>query len=472
MATAAEPGSPDVNERSGEDQSGWLLRQMLEKQEPPPRMHPRPKSKPTPAPPEIERFFPVRPQEFEQLDIRVRDIRSLILQLLLQRNGQFGTGIAESLKIPLRLLEPLLKELRDERLVEIRKSNKNHDFEFGLTDLGYNHARRDAEQSTYCEAAPVSYRDYVDSVEKQSPCGAKITPENLQRALADLHIRPDLLSRLGRAITGGRAMFLCGPPGNGKTSIAERLVRAYSDSIWIPHAVSFGGDIVRVYDPLVHHAVDEPASHRAPVDERWIKIRRPAVVAGGELDLSATFFRRDEQTGLLQAPLHLKSNGGVLVIDDFGRQRVRPDELLNRWIVPLESRVDYLPLPSGRSFRVPFEQFLILSTNLQPAQLVDEAYLRRIPYKIEVTGPNPEGFLRQFLAMASKLELTLADPQVAVRLIQKHFVAGGRPLRHCHSRDLLVLVKHQCEFHGLPGVVTDELLDEAVATYFFQPAAS
>lgn len=458
--------SPD----SSAEQAGWLLRQVIEKQPPPPRMHPGPKAARTLSR-EGEPFLPQRPKSFEDLDIRTRDVRSLILQLLLQRNGQLGTGIAESLKIPLRILEPLLKELRDERLVEIRKSTGHHDFEYALTDLGYAHARRDGERSSYCEAAPVSYRDYVESVERQSPCQATITPENLQRALADLHIRPELLSRLGRAITGGRSMFLCGPPGNGKTSIAERLVRAYSDTIWIPYAVSFGGDIVRIFDPLVHHAVPDVVGGRSPADDRWVRIRRPAVVAGGELDLSATCFRRDEQTGQLQAPLHLKSNCGVLVIDDFGRQRVRPDELLNRWIVPLESRVDYLPLPSGRSFRVPFEQFLILSTNLKPAQLVDEAYLRRIPYKVEVSGPTSEAFLRQFLVMAGKLGLTLSEPQLAVRLIERHFVTPDRPLRYCHARDLLVLVKHQCEFHGLPPVVTDELLDEAVATYFFEPAA-
>jgi predicted ATPase with chaperone activity len=442
--------------------SGWLLKQML---------HPEPRSRAkssVAASTTHEPFFPSRPQSIEDLDIRIRDVRSLILQLLLQRNGQFGTGLAESLRIPLRILEPQLKELRDERLLDIRKSTGSHDFEFALTDLGYTHARRDAERSTYCEAAPVSYRQYVESVERQSPCRARITPENLERALADLQLAPALTSRLGRAVTGGRAMFLCGPPGNGKTSIAERIVRAYSDTIWIPYAISFGGDIVRLYDPLVHHAVPETSSVRNAVDERWIRIRRPAVVAGGELDLSATLFRRDEQTGLLQAPLHLKSNGGVLVIDDFGRQRVHPDELLNRWIVPLESRVDYLPLPSGRSFRVPFEQFLVLSTNLQPSQLVDEAYLRRIPYKVEVPGPTPDVFLRLFLAMATKLGLTLADPHIAEHLIQQHFSAANRTLRFCHARDLLVLVQHHCEYHGLPAVVTEPLLDEAVATYFFQ----
>jgi hypothetical protein len=454
---------------TSEEQSGWLLKQMLNTDSP----RPRPSRSPAPtlASDQVdEPFFPIKPQTIEDLDIRIRDVRSLIVQLLLQRNGQFGTGLAESLKVPLRILEPQLKELRDERLLEIRKSTGHHDFEYALTDLGHTHARRDAERSTYCEAAPVSYRQYVESVERQSPCRAKITAENLGKALADLQLPPELVSRLGRAVTGGRAMFLCGPPGNGKTSIAERLVRSYSDTIWIPQAVSFGGDIVRLYDPLVHHAVTDAANTRSTHDERWIRIRRPAVVAGGELDLAATFFRRDEQSGLLQAPLHLKSNGGVLVIDDFGRQRVRPDELLNRWIVPLESRVDYLPLPSGRSFRVPFEQFLVLSTNLQPAQLVDEAYLRRIPYKVEVSGPSPETFLRLFLAMASKLGLTLSDPQLAVRLLQRHFEAVGRTLRFCHARDLLVLVQHHCEFHNLPLVVTEPLLDEAVATYFFQPA--
>ena len=389
-----------------------------------------------------------------------------MLRLLLQRNGRSGSGIAEHLRIPLRLLEPLLRTLREQRMVEIRQSVGSHDYEYVLTEHGTAQARQSLAISPYSEVAPVSYRDYIRSVDQQSPGRARLTIEALSQALGDLSVAPQLLSRLGRAVTGGRAMFLCGPPGNGKTSIAERLVRAYTDTIWIPYAINFGGEIVRLFDPLVHAPVPVEAN-KQQTDERWIRIRRPAVIAGGELDLDATFFRRDPLSQQMQAPLHLKSNGGVLIIDDFGRQRVRPNELLNRWIVPLESRVDYLSLPSGRSFRVPFEQFLVLSTNLHPAELIDEAYLRRIPYKIEVTGPSEVDFVARLRICAEQLLLQFADEQVISRLLSRHFQATGRTLRFCHARDLLTLVQHQCQFHELPNVVTNELLDEAVATYFF-----
>ncbi len=413
-------------------------------------------------------FFPVRPQTLEALDIRLRELEAMVLRLLAQRNGQTGSGIAETIKVPMRLVDPLLRNLREQRLVEIRQSVGSHDYEYVLTDRGTNQARQESTRCAYCEVAPVSYRDYIRSVELQSPSRARLTLDSLQKALGDLSIEPLLLSRIGRAITGGRAMFLCGPPGNGKTSIAERMVRAYTDAIWIPYAINFGGEIVRLFDPLVHHPLPlESTSAAYNVDERWIRIRRPAVIAGGELDLDQTFFRVDPQSKLMQPPLHLKSNCGVLIIDDFGRQRVRPNELLNRWIVPLESRVDYLPLPSGRSFRIPFEQFLILSTNLHPAELIDEAYLRRIPYKIEVQGPTPEEFQRRLLLSAEQLRLTFDDGQVIPDLVRKHFVQAGRAMRFCHARDLLVLVQHHCDFHSLPPVITRELFDEAVAAYFF-----
>jgi hypothetical protein len=463
-----------LNETQPAPDSGWLLREVLADPARRPASPPPSAAAPAQGPTDSAirqgavPFFPPKPTTFEALDLRTRDVEALMLRLLLQRNGQSGSGISDALRIPHRLLEPLVKNLREQRLLEIRQSVGSHDYEYVLTDKGLQQARQEASRTAYCEAAPVSYRDYVRSVELQSPTRAKLTIDSLKRALGDLSIEPALLSRLGRAITGGRAMFLCGPPGNGKTSIAERMVRSYTDSIWIPYAISFAGEIVRLYDPLVHQAVPTDGAMSSQADDRWIRIRRPAVIAGGELDLDATFFRIDQQTKLLQPPIHLKSNGGVLIIDDFGRQRMRPNDLLNRWIVPLESRVDYLPLPSGRSFRVPFEQFLVLSTNLRPMELIDEAYLRRIPYKIEVAGPSPEEFVRRLWISAEQLQLTFQHERVIPRLLEIHFARANRPIRFCHARDLLVLVQHQCEFLGLPSVITDELLDEAVATYFFE----
>ena len=293
--------------------------------------------------------------------------------------------------------------------------------------------------------------------------------DDLRRAFADLLLDTRIFDRLGPAINSGRGLFLFGPPGNGKTSIAERVTAAFGQEIWLPRAIAVDGEIIRVFDPVTHQEIALESStglldHRM-IDRRWVRIRRPTIIAGGELTMSQLEVTINTATGICEAPLQLKSNCGTLVIDDFGRQRVRIDELLNRWIVPLECRYDFLNLPNGKKVKVPFDQLVIFSTNLEPRQLVDEAFLRRIPYKIEVTDPSEEQFRQLFVLVAERLGVAY-DADAVDYLIETHFRRAGRPMRCCHPRDLLLQVRNYCIYHNQPPRMTREFFDAAVEIYF------
>jgi predicted ATPase with chaperone activity len=320
--------------------------------------------------------------------------------------------------------------------------------------------------STYFGSAPVPFQDYLRAAKAQSVKRERFTATKLRKALGDLTINDVTFSRLGRALTAGRALFLYGPPGNGKTSIAERLTRSFGQYVWIPRAINIEGDIVRLYDPIVHDEVSMAELAQADmVDQRWVLIRRPTVVVGGELTMENLEMTFNKTIGVLDAPVQLKSNCGTLVIDDFGRQRMRPDELLNRWIVPLEKEYDFLNLPSGKKVRMPFDQLLVFSTNLDPAQLVDEAFLRRIPYKIQITDPTEEEYRELMRTMAQKYGIAYCDSAVD-DLIDRHYRQTGRPLRFCHPRDLLLQIRYLCEFHELVSEMSPQNFDAAAGTYF------
>jgi predicted ATPase with chaperone activity len=302
------------------------------------------------------------------------------------------------------------------------------------------------------------------SLTKQTP-----SVEDLKRAFADLLISPAMLRRLGPAINSGRGLFLFGAAGNGKTSIAERVTKAFGETIWIPRAIGIDGEIIRVYDPNVHELVPTESTggllEESRIDKRWIRIRRPTVVVGGELTMSNLEVTLNTSTGVSESPVQLKSNCGTLVIDDFGRQRMTTDELLNRWIVPLEKRIDYLNLANGKKIEVPFDQLVIFSTNLEPRDLVDDAFLRRIPYKIEVNDPTEAEYRELFKMMAPKLGFEYNDAAVTY-LIEKHYRPIKRPMRCCQPRDLLTQVRNMCLFESRPLELSEAAMDFAVETYF------
>jgi len=416
-----------------------------------------------------EVFVPVEPESLEEAGLTDSEVEALALKYLLARGDAIGRDIAEQVKLPFMLVDRLLRELKAQQLVVHRGSAPMNDFQYQLTDLGRERARRLSQYCTYFGSAPVTLDDYIRSVDVQSLTRQHPTADDLADAFSDLVLSPEMLDRLGPAINSGRGLFLFGPPGNGKTSIAERITASFGREIWMPRAVTVDGEIIRLFDPVNHEEVPLGSSgglwDGRKIDKRWVRVRRPTILAGGELTMSQLEVTINTATGICEAPLQLKSNCGTLVIDDFGRQRVQIDELLNRWIVPLENRYDFLNLPNGKKIRVPFDQLIIFSTNLEPRDLVDEAFLRRIPYKIEVIDPTEKQFRQLFELLAPQLGIQYR-PETVDYLIENHYQRTGRPLRFCHPRDLLMQVRNYCIYHNRPLELLPEYVDRAVENYF------
>ncbi len=416
-----------------------------------------------------EQFKPPEPPSLADTGLTSEEVEKLILKFLLGRGSGAGRKIAQQVCLPFGLVDPLLKSLKQEQLIVFKGSATMGDYEYALTELGRERARRYTEECTYFGAAPVALKDYLNAMARQSIAKQHATVDDLKEAFGDLIISEKMLSKLGPAINSGRGMFLFGEPGNGKTSIAERVTNCFGSTIWIPRALGIDGDIIRIYDPAVHELVDQPTPdgifNLTGIDQRWIHIRRPTVVVGGELTMEELEVRQNSATKICEAPLQLKSNCGTLVIDDFGRQRMPVTELLNRWIVPLEKRYDYLNLPSGKKIQVPFDQIIIFSTNLEPRDLVDGAFLRRIPYKIQVADPTEEQFHRLCEIMAPNLGFQY-NKEAVDYLLEKHYKPINRPMRACQPRDLLLQVRNFCMYNNMPKLMTPEAFDFACENYF------
>ena len=414
-------------------------------------------------------FFPYEPTSLRQAGLTVPEIEGFCLRYLLNCGKSHGRAIADNIKLPFVLVSEILTSLKDQLLVVLRETAPMNDYIYELTDQGLIRARRRAEHCTYFGAAPVRLSDYNEAIRVQSVDQCKPKPADLRRAFHDLQLSDAVISQIGQAVTGGRAMFLYGYPGNGKTAIAERVVRSVSESLWIPRSITVTDEIIRLYDPACHEEVplapNEQILNNQRVDRRWVRIKRPTVIAGGELTLEMLECHVNPTSGVNEAPIQLKSNGGALVIDDFGRQRVSTTALLNRWIIPLEKGHDYITLPSGRHIEVPFAQLLVFSTNLDPRQIVDEAFLRRIPYKIEVFDPSEEEYRRLFQTLSTKMGFTF-HPNVVEHLLEKHYRQTKRPMRFCQPRDILLQVKNLCDFHGLKYELTTTAIDVAAFNYF------
>jgi len=415
------------------------------------------------------KFVPLAPVSLKEAGLTESEVEALILKFLLNRGTTTGAAISAQIALPFGLIEKEFRSLKNEQLVTFKGSAKLNDYVYELTESGADRARRHARQCTYFGAAPVALEHYVASVMAQSLQRVTPTREDFRRAFSDLYLSEEMLKRVGRAVVFGRGLFLYGSPGNGKTCIAERVTRAYGGSVWIPRAISAWGEIIRFYDPGNHEELSVVASDNVAVDEkidkRWVRIRRPTVIVGGELTMDNLEIRTDKSTGIAEAPLQLKSNCGTLVIDDFGRQRISPAELLNRWIVPLDKRHDYLNLASGRKIQVPFDQFIVFSTNLEPSDLVDEAFLRRIPYKILAEDPTDAEFRGMLEQICRKMGVEYCAA-AADHLVEEHYRRAGRKMRFCHPRDLVQQVETFCRFEKLPLRLSADALDAAARQYF------
>jgi DNA-binding PadR family transcriptional regulator len=416
-----------------------------------------------------DEYIPLEPPTIRDTGLTDTEVEALILKYLLSRGDCTGRDAADQIKLPFILIEPLLRQLKYDQLLVYRGSAPANDYVYQLTDLGRERARRFMDHCTYFGSAPVSLVEYIvgakaQSLEKQHP-----SPEDLKRAFEDILVSERMLRRLGPAINSGRGLFLYGSAGNGKTTIAERITRAFGQFVWIPRAIGVDGEIIRLFDPVNHEECPLQAASglldHSKIDRRWVRIRRPTIVVGGELTMDSLEVTLNRSTGISEAPLQLKSNCGTLVIDDFGRQKMGTDTLLNRWIVPLEKRFDFLNLPNGKKIQVPFDQLIVFSTNLEPKQLVDEAFLRRIPYKIEVIDPTEQEFRDLMKLMCGRLGFEYEEGPIN-HLIETHYRKVKRPFRCCQPRDLLQQVKNYCAFRKTPLKLTNENFDLAVENYF------
>jgi len=429
------------------------------------------RAEPTPPPipaPKKNNFLPLEPTTLEQSGLQGPELEDLILRVLLNRTSASGRNIAQQIRLPFNIVHELLTNLRTDQLIGYKGAAVAGDYHYQLTPAGREQARRLYEHSTYIGSAPVTLEQYIAAISAQSLQHSHPRFDDLKRAFHDLLMRDETLHRLVQAVHHGRGLFLHGSPGNGKTSIATRLTRAFGESLWIPRAIGIDGDIIRVYDPCVHDELPYQTSKApgsAQIDQRWIRIRRPTIMVGGELTMDRLEVSRNATTGTCEAPLQLKSNCGTLVIDDFGRQRMSTAELLNRWIVPLDKGYDFLNLPSGKTIQVPFDQMIAFSTNLEPRDLVDEAFLRRIPYKIEVIDPTEDEFRELLKREAADLGVKYHDA-VIDHLIITHYHGHNRPFRACQPRDLLRQVRTFCQVQGIPVEMTNTAFDIAVSNYF------
>jgi hypothetical protein len=410
--------------------------------------------------------WPVIPDRLEDLGIPRALVTDLILRYLWLHGSGSLASLNEKLKLSFPILEGMFHQFRQQQLLEV-KGMVGNDYSFTLTTAGRALATARNEVCQYVGPAPVSIQQYHQLVKAQA-AQVHLNRESLKQFFNDLVLPDGLLDQLGPSLIGHQSLFLYGGTGNGKTSIAERLLRIHRDTVLVPYAVEVDGHVITLYDPVVHRTA--PSSDEM-LDPRWVVCERPCITVGGELCASMLELQLDQSTGVFISPCQMKANNGILIIDDFGRQVLTPRELLNRWIVPLDRRVDYLTLASGMKFQVPFEMMVVFSTNLNPRDLADEAFLLRIQTKVLVENVSADVFDRIFQRVVEAHQIP-CEPGCAEYLRTRCLTAGATCLRACYPMDVYRLVKAISEYEGRPLRMTRANIDRAVELYFAKNEAA
>lgn len=410
---------------------------------------------------ESDAFVPPFPENIEDLGISRAFLTSLALKAVTLDAEPTTTSVADRLRLGLRVTDALLQELNRQKLIETKGVIGLHNHRYAMLDAGWTHVARAMSVCSYVGPAPVSLADYSEAVLTQVRRRPPITQHALDHALGGLVLSDAARQAIGLVASTRRSLFLSGPSGNGKSAMARALASAITGDLWIPYAIEVDGQVIRLYDAH-NHVLAEPSAMEH--DRRWVKVRAPLMVVGGEMTLESMELTCSETQRFYEAPFQLKANGGVLVVDDFGRQRCSPDQLLNRWIIPLESRVDYLTLSTGKKIQVPFEEIVVFATNLTVSDVADEAFLRRMGYRLYVMPPGPETYAEIFKRYASTQGLSVSE-DVLTHLDKRYGVERREP-KACEPRDLVDRAVEICKFRRETIRLTKETLDAAWAAYF------